>query len=286
MPPPDPHPPRTARHPTRAVAVLALLVLLAVAACSNGSGSGDHASPRPSPTASGAPHLAAAPEPSAAPTFPQASTDAGRRELLTDVFHDAQAMWTQIFANSDLTYHDATLTFFTTGVDTGCGPASSDTGPFYCPADRGVYLDLSFFTVLQQKFGVQGGLPPAYVVGHEMGHHVQNLLGTLARVRAAQQAHPSESNALSVRLELQADCYAGVWIHATYARDLVSRSDLDDALHAATVIADDFRQHVTTGKVRPDEWTHGSAAQRRQWLTTGFTSGRPDDCDTFAGTGL
>jgi predicted metalloprotease len=259
------------------VALVALVVLVVVAACGSGSGSPDTS---PSPT--GQPHLSTAPTPSASPAFPNPATPAARRQLLTAVFDDGQAMWGRVFSSSGLAYHPAKLTFYDSSVDTGCGAADSDVGPFYCPADRGVYLDDSFFTLMQQHFGVRGGLPPAYVVAHELGHHVQNLLGTLARTHALQEAHPSQANALSVRQELQADCYSGVWIHATWARDLVSDQDLNNALQAATVIADDVQQHAATGRISPDQWTHGSAAQRRQWLATGFSYGQPDRCDTFS----
>lgn len=257
------------------LAGVAALVLLG--GCGSGGGS---SSASPSPT--GDSHLATAPTPSAAPTFPNPTTPAARRQLLTVVFNDGQAMWSRVFQSSGLEYHPAKLTFYDSTVETGCGAADGDVGPFYCPADKGVYLDDSFFTLMQQHFGVQGGLPPAYVVAHELGHHVQNLLGTLGRTHAAQEAHPQQANALSVRQELQADCYAGVWIHATWARDLVSDQDLVSALHAATVIADDVQQHAATGRISPDDWTHGSATQRREWLTTGFSYGQPDRCDTFA----
>jgi uncharacterized protein len=168
-------------------------------------------------------------------------------------------------------------------VHSACGTQSASVGPFYCPADHGVYLDTRFFDALGQSVGVRlGAFARAYVVAHEMGHHVQVLLGITGRVRAADQQDPAGTNARSVRLELQADCFAGIWKHATYERGQLTAADFEDALRAAAVVGDDFQQRRATGTIAPHDWTHGSSAQRQQWLTTGFEQGEPGACDTFA----
>lgn len=216
-----------------------------------------------------------------APSLPNPTTEAGRRQFLTEVFTDLQQTWSHAFATAGVPYHAARLVFFTSNVTSACGPATSEVGPFYCPADQTVYLDTSFFDMMEERFGVTGDFAQAYVVAHEIGHHVQNQLGISSRVAAANQANPSLQNPLSVRVELQADCLAGVWAHSSYQRQLLSPGDLQDALNAAAAVGDDFLQHATGNMVTPESWTHGSSAQRQHWLTVGFDSGTASDCDTF-----
>ena len=202
--------------------------------------------------------------------------------FLTAVFHDAEAMWTREFEAAGLHYTPARLTIFHDQVHTACGTQSAAVGPFYCPADRGVYLDTRFFDQLGRTVGVRlGAFARAYVVAHEVAHHVQVLLGITGRVRAADHQDPAGTNARSVRLELQADCFAGVWKHATYERGQLTGADFEDALRAAAIVGDDFQQRRATGTISPEDWTHGSSEQRQHWLTTGFEQGEPGACDTF-----
>ena len=179
-------------------------------------------------------------------------------------------------------YQPPVLVLFNETVQSACGSASAATGPFYCPADSKVYLDLSFFRELDQNFGAPGDFAQAYVVAHEVGHHVQNVLGVNAQVsRLQQQASRADANQLSVRLELQADCYAGVWGHYAARQDMLEPGDVDEGLRAAAAIGDDRLQRQSQGRVVPESFTHGSSEQRAQWLRQGLSNGRIEDCDTF-----
>jgi len=168
----------------------------------------------------------------------------------------------------------------------GCGAADAQTGPFYCPADEKVYLDLGFFNELSTRFGAPGEFAQAYVVAHEVGHHVQHLLGIDTKMRKEQARSPDQKNELSVRLELQADCFAGVWGHSTNERRLLDPGDVDGGLRAAASIGDDKLQKEATGRVRPEKFTHGTSEQRKKWLLRGLGSGKIEDCDTFAASTL
>jgi len=195
---------------------------------------------------------------------------------------NVQAFWRRQLATAGGGYRPAKLVLFTEATRSGCGTASAATGPFYCPEDERVYLDLGFFGELQRRFHARGGdFAEAYVVAHEYGHRVQDLLGVERRVQQAEEEHPSERGALSVRLELQADCYAGVWGHAAYAAGKVSRAEIAEALDAAAAIGDDRIQKQATGRVTPETFTHGSAADRQKWLGVGMESGDPAACTTF-----
>ena len=208
---------------------------------------------------------------------PQGDVD----QFIAYVTSDIQAFWEEQFKAAGRDYPETKLVLFEGGTQSACGPASSATGPFYCPADQKVYLDISFFDELQSRFGAQGGdLAIAYVIAHEFGHHLQTVLGISQRVQELSQQDPGQQNQLSVRQELQADCLAGVWVHSQQA-DLEA-GDIEEALSAATAVGDDRIQQSTTGRVNPEAWTHGSAEQRSQWFTTGYRSGDTDQCDTFA----
>ena len=195
-----------------------------------------------------------------------------------------QTFWTDLFTKSGQQYTETKLVLFTQGTQSGCGQASAATGPFYCPSDQKVYLDLDFFKVLASQLGGPNtDFAQAYVLAHEIGHHIQDLLGTEAQVRESQQRNPSQVNALSVRLELQADCYAGVWGKSAFAAGKVSDAEISDALDAAASVGDDRIQKTTTGRVNPESFTHGTSAQRMKWFRNGFDTGDPDACDTFSG---
>lgn len=209
--------------------------------------------------------------------------DAELKDFVSFVVQDVQGSWTTAFANSDKQYEPTTLVLFEQATQTGCGVGSSQTGPFYCPLDRKVYLDLGFFRELRSRFGAPGDFAQAYVIAHEFGHHVQNVLGVNSEVRQKQQANPEEANDLSIRLELQADCLAGVWAHSAYEQDLLETGDLEEGLAAAAAVGDDRIQRRTSGRVNPEQWTHGSSEQRTSWFKKGFDSGDPGSCDTFDG---
>ncbi len=209
--------------------------------------------------------------------------DAELVDFMSFVLDDTQALWAEAFRAGGATYRPATLVLYEQGTQTGCGYGTAAVGPFYCPADEGVYLDLSFFRQLHDRFGAPGDFAQAYVIAHEIGHHVQQLLGVSRDVTAAQQRDPDRANELSVRLELQADCFAGVWGHSTSARDLLEPGDLEEGLQAAAAVGDDAIQSGAGAPVNPETWTHGSSEQRTRWFRTGFESGDPQACDTFAG---
>lgn len=204
-------------------------------------------------------------------------------QFMSDALDDIQAFWSTD-AGIGTQYRDAQLVLYSGGVSTGgCGDAPSSVGPFYCPADEQAYIDLSFFQELDQRFGAEGDFAQVYVLAHELGHHVQNILGTSDEVHRAQEQDPSRVNEYSVRLELQADCYAGVWGNSAQDRGLLEPGDVEEGLGAAAAVGDDRLQQQAGAKVDTESWTHGSAASRQRWFSTGLESGDYRACDTFSG---
>lgn len=205
------------------------------------------------------------------------------------ILGDTEDTWRALFQQSGEQYRDPTLVLFRAGVSSACGFANSAVGPFYCPGDQQVYLDLQFFDEMASRFSVAGDFAQAYVIAHEVGHHVQTLLGVSQQMQAARQrgARMDGDNGLLVRQELQADCFAGVWAyHAQQRHDWLEEGDLEEALNAASAIGDDHLQQQSQGRVVPDAFTHGTSAQRVKWFRTGFDSGEPSRCNTFQAQGL
>jgi predicted metalloprotease len=215
--------------------------------------------------------------------YRESEQEAQLREFVSVVLADTEEAWTAIFADAGRTYEQPRLVLFSGAVESACGFAQSAVGPFYCPGDRKVYIDLSFYQDLQNRFGAPGDFAQAYVVAHEVGHHVQTLLGISERNMAArQQASEVEANALSVRQELQADCFAGIWAHnADRMRQLLEDGDIEEGLNAASAIGDDRLQQQSRGYVAPESFTHGSSEQRVRWFKRGYESGSLQQCDTF-----
>ncbi len=231
----------------------------------------------------------APPAPEAAPNQQLGGSCAGvtsqsnPAKFISCVVTNVQRFWAAELPRQNVSYRPAHLVLFTEATPSGCGMASAATGPFYCPRDGKVYLDLGFFAELQRRFHARGGdFAEAYVVAHEYGHHVQDLLGIERKVRLSEERDPRRANALSVRLELQADCLAGVWGHAAYARGTVEAREIAQALDAAAAVGDDRIQEEVQGRVRPETFTHGSAAERQRWFSAGMRTGDVGACDTFA----
>jgi predicted metalloprotease len=198
------------------------------------------------------------------------------------VLDDAQEVWAGKFAEMGRPYRAARLVLFTDGVQSGCGSASAGMGPFYCPADEKVYIDLGFYRELRSRFGAPGDFAQAYVLAHEIGHHVQHLLGIDESVRERQAASSASANELQIAMELQADCLAGAWAHSTERRQLLEENDVEEAMNAAAAVGDDRIQKQASGRVNPESWTHGSSRQRMTWFVKGLRSGDPSVCDAFA----
>jgi predicted metalloprotease len=211
--------------------------------------------------------------------------DAGSQllDFLSFVIGDLQKFWAEDFQKAGREFSPTQLVVFSGGTDTGCGPGSAATGPFYCPLDRKIYVDPGFFRELANRFQAPGDFAQAYVLAHEYGHHVQTITGITEQVDNASQEDPDQRNALSVRVELQADCLAGVWAHSTFERGLLEEGDLEEGLTAAASVGDDRIQEQTTGRISPESFTHGTAEQRASWFKRGFDNGDATNCDTFSG---
>lgn len=222
-------------------------------------------------------------EPTASGPVASTPEEEKRVKFVSFVLDDAQGTWDRLFQARGQQYQHAKLVLFRDAIRSACGFAEAATGPFYCPGDERVYIDLGFFDELQQRFGAPGDFAQAYVLAHELGHHVQRLEGTDARVREAQQRRPDAANDLSVRMELQADCYAGVWGHETAQRQILEAGDVEEGLGAAAAVGDDRIQRMSGQGVHPEGFTHGTSEQRASWFRRGFESGRPENCDTFKG---
>ncbi|RUW66995.1 neutral zinc metallopeptidase, partial [Mesorhizobium sp. M1E.F.Ca.ET.063.01.1.1] len=204
------------------------------------------------------------------------------KQFVATVLAETEDTWTGIFKANGLTYEDPKLVLFSGQIRSACGFASSAAGPFYCPGDHKVYLDMTFFQQLDQQFGASGEFARAYVVAHEVGHHVQNLTGIMQKFNQMRQGMgEAEANQMSVRVELQADCFAGVWAHYTAQKGVLEQGDMESALNAAKQIGDDTLQKKMQGYVVPESFNHGTSAQRQTWLARGYKSGKLSDCDTF-----
>jgi predicted metalloprotease len=235
-----------------------------------GGGGGSDPGYVPGPSQPGAP----------APTGPANATPEENtlRDFVSFVLDDAQDTWTQQLPGR---YQRAKLVLFRDAIQSACGFAEAATGPFYCPGDQKVYIDLGFYDELRRRFGAPGDFAQAYVLAHEIGHHVQDLLGTERQMRQAQRARPDQANELSVRLELQADCYAGIWGHSAAQRGKLDPDDVDEGLRAAAAIGDDRIQRMSGARVAPERFTHGSSEQRVEWFKRGLQTGQMSACDTF-----
>jgi len=206
-------------------------------------------------------------------------------QFVSFVLDDVQTTWQNLLpAQAGKQYRHAKLVLFRDSFDSPCGQAQSATGPFYCPEDEKVYLDLGFFDQLKNQFGAPGEFAQAYVIAHEIGHHVQKILGIESKVERMRQSNPSEANPISVRVELQADCFAGVWANSTEQRNIVHTADIQAGLRAAAAVGDDRLQKMATGRISPETFTHGSSQQRDHWFETGLNSGQISACNTFAST--
>ncbi len=223
---------------------------------------------------------AAAQAPSGEPIPADQDPERDLRDFSVYVFNDAQATWERTFQAQGRPYERAKLVLYRGGVNTACGSATSAVGPFYCPGDRRVYLDLSFYRDMERQLQASGDFAWAYVIAHELGHHVQQQLGTMAQVDQIRRSDPGRANDASVRLELQADCYAGVWASTVF--DQLEPGDLEEAMRASEAVGDDRLQQQSGRRVDPDTFTHGSSAQRREWFERGRARGEPADCDTFS----
>ena len=220
--------------------------------------------------------------------YQESAEEANLRELTAVVLADTEDTWGALLPQYNVQYVEPTLVLFSGVVQSGCGTAQSAMGPFYCPLDQKVYIDMSFYNDLSQRFGAPGDFAQAYVIAHEVGHHVQNLVGTAQKVREAQERMGQvEANELSVRMELQADCFAGVWAnHAARSRQLLEAGDVEEGLNAASAIGDDRLQRQAQGRVVPDAFTHGTSEQRVRWFRKGLEAGTPEACDTFSAQAL
>jgi uncharacterized protein len=226
--------------------------------------------------------------PGGAGETPVTQTDPARKsseeplvQFISFVLDDTQNTWRQILPSMGAQYRTAKLVLFRDMINSGCGAAEASSGPFYCPEDEKVYIDLGFYEELKSRFGAPGEFAQAYVLAHEVGHHVQTILGVEHQVRQQQQTHPEQAKALSVRMELQADCLAGVWGHSTARRNILEPGDVESGLGAAAAVGDDRLQRRSTGRVSPDSFTHGSSAQRVEWFMRGFNEGTVTACNTF-----
>lgn len=222
---------------------------------------------------------------SASSQAPASAEQAELRSFVGVVVKETEDLWTEVFAAQNQDYPEPVVVLFTGQVNTACGAADSRTGPFYCPGDQKVYIDLSFYDQLREQFGAPGDFAQAYVLAHEVGHHIQNITGVLPEFNSRRASmSQEEANAYSVRVELQADCYAGVWANYAGQENLLEQGDIEEALNAANQIGDDTLQKQMQGFAVPKTFNHGTSAQRKEWFERGFTTGNPGACDTFAGS--